>query len=137
MAPRRPGEGVPDWDPGSWPPFDLRSVEAGELCLGFNGGSAFGPSTAGCPPSTKATSPFSRTFPWFSSTALSTIPPLPLPALLVGPPIPITTSTEVQDLLQEPGFDCATDVKSTWVPAARRRERHMAVVVTGEGAAAA
>ncbi|KAL4203681.1 hypothetical protein AMTRI_Chr01g105120 [Amborella trichopoda] len=33
------------------------------------------------------------------------------------------------------GFDCATHVKSTWVPAARRRERHMAAAVTGEGAA--
>ncbi|ERM94805.1 hypothetical protein AMTR_s00011p00266130, partial [Amborella trichopoda] len=37
---------------------------------------------------------------------------------------------------KSPGFDCATHVKSTWVPAARRRGRHMAAAVTSEGAAA-
>ncbi|KAM0001503.1 putative transcription factor STY-LRP1 family [Helianthus debilis subsp. tardiflorus] len=35
------------------------------------------------------------------------------------------------------GFDCATHVKSTWVPAARRRERQLVVTSTGGGVAAA
>ncbi|KAJ0775516.1 putative transcription factor STY-LRP1 family [Helianthus annuus] len=35
------------------------------------------------------------------------------------------------------GFDCATHVKSTWVPAARRRERQLVVTSTGGGVTAA
>ncbi|KAL4179840.1 hypothetical protein AMTRI_Chr13g89260 [Amborella trichopoda] len=44
-------------------------------------------------------------------------------------------TTSCHDCENQPKKDCLH--RSTWVPAARRRERHMAVVVTGEGAAAA